>query len=264
MTDMTAQPTPAVETAPRAARRLPLIPLVIALVALFAVVAAGVILGTRAATPPSITILLSSDPYPLTVGNGRVLVRLHDESGQPIEDASVHVTARAEHPGALPLAAHATGGAAGEYRLPFTFQMPEKWTLDVEITRADRVARERYGVFVFPVPPQNRNPQAVYRSQSELARLAETPGEYWIVIPPGTAKQIGEGHGDDIIPEEIRLSLSGRRTLVIQNDDLTTHAVGPFVVRAGETVRQEFRHEAEYVGECTIRHGDEITIVVEA
>jgi hypothetical protein len=87
--------------------------------------------------------------------------------------------------------------------------------------------------------------------------------ELWIVIPQGTQQMMRTGQGADVIPPEIHLSLAGQNTLVIRNDDIADHTVGPFFVRAGETVRQQFTRAAEYLGKCTISHGAEVSIVVE-
>jgi hypothetical protein len=70
--------------------------------------------------------------------------------------------------------------------------------------------------------------------------------------------------GDDVIPADIRLNLSGQHVLVIRNDDIADHTVGPFFVRAGETIRQNFTQAAVFQGTCTIRHNADINIVVEA
>jgi len=84
------------------------------------------------------------------------------------------------------------------------------------------------------------------------------------VIPMGTQALMRSGQGDDVIPEEIRLDLSGRHVLVIRNDDIADHVVGPFFVRSGEIIRQRFTSPAEFQGVCTIRHGAEVSIIVES
>ena len=222
----------------------------------------------RAASGPAAApqISLSSHPFPLIVGNNRLSIRLVDASGAPISQARVRVDTESAHPGTIPLSRPASGGADGLYTADVTWPMTDQWRIDVTAELpGGEVLREHFDVFVYPVPPENRSPRDSFVSASELAAVAYDPArEVRIVIPQGTNAGIVGGHGDDLIGEEIRLSVSGRNTLTIQNNDIVDHKVGPFSVRAGETVRQEFRRPAEYVGACSIRHGAEISIIVDA
>ena len=66
-----------------------------------------------------------------------------------------------------------------------------------------------------------------------------------------------------MIPAVIRLDSAARNTLVIRNDDIADHSIGPYFVRAGETVRQVFSEPTNVVGLCTIRGNSEISIIVD-
>lgn len=147
-----------------------------------------------------------------------------------------------------------------------TYSMMGAMAVDITATLTNgETVQEHYDVFVYPVVPANGNPRTTYVSASELAAIPyDESKELRITIPLGTRAGIIGGHGDDVIGEEIRLSVSGRNTLIIQNNDIADHSVGPFFVKAGETLRQEFRTPAEYQGSCSIRHGAAINIIVDA
>ena len=89
-----------------------------------------------------------------------------------------------------------------------------------------------------------------------------TDREYRIVIPDGTTAKIYAGEDPGIVPPEIHLTLGEKDILVIQNNDIGGHDVAGFWVGAGETLRQEFKSEAVYQGECTIHPSSQIKIVV--
>lgn len=250
---------------PRSRRLAAFAPLVAVALVVWMVVAVGL---PRSA-PPAVAapqIILSSHPYPLIVGTDTLFIQLVDASGGPLQAARVTVDTSSVHPGTLPLSRPASLQADGTYSATLTWSMTGQWSIDVaaELTTGE-LLREHFDVYVYPVPPENENPRTTFISAGELAAVAYDPArEVRIVIPQGTNAGIIGGHGDDVIGEEIRLSVSGRNTLTIQNNDLVDHNVGPFTVRAGETVRQEFRRPAEYVGACSIRHGAEVSIIVDA
>ncbi len=55
-----------------------------------------------------------------------------------------------------------------------------------------------------------------------------------LVIPAGTAEKIQQGDASSPIPRD--LSLVQGDVLLVQNDDSVDHNLGPYVVRAGETL----------------------------
>ncbi|MFN8447731.1 MAG: FixH family protein [Anaerolineae bacterium] len=226
----------------------------------------------RVAQPPavddSIRMNLSSAPFPQAAGPGTLLVALTRSDGTAVEDASLQVSATMMMPGMLPLAGRPEAIQDGQYPVSMMWTMPGEWLVDVTAAVPGRESvHEQFNFYIYPVPiPQsNVGGEARYYSVSEVsdAISANPAKEMWIVIPLGTQQMMRTGQGADVIPPEIRLSLTGQNTLIIRNDDIADHTVGPFFVRAGETVRQQFTRAAEYLGKCTISHGAEVSIVVE-
>lgn len=85
-------------------------------------------------------------------------------------------------------------------------------------------------------------------------------GEYRVVVPAGTGDRIDRGEDVELIPADLRLGVND--TLVVENQDIRTHSVGPFTVRAGETVRHQFSTAGVYSGVCTIHPSGEVKITV--
>lgn len=86
------------------------------------------------------------------------------------------------------------------------------------------------------------------------------PETVTFVVPEGTTEAVVEGAEIDIMPPEVELSVGD--TLVIRNEDTETVAVGPFTVRAGETLTQTFRRPQTLIGECTLSGSGEVKIIV--
>ena len=79
-------------------------------------------------------------------------------------------------------------------------------------------------------------------------------------IEPGTGARLDSGEVVELMPTEVHLSVGD--TLVVRNDDDRDFMVGPYLVRAGETVEQTFRSAQVLVGECSLSGSGEIRIVV--
>lgn len=84
--------------------------------------------------------------------------------------------------------------------------------------------------------------------------------DYTIVVPVGTGERIDAGEPVDLMPADLALGVND--TLVIQNEDVRTHIVGPFTVRAGETIRHQFTQAGTYTGVCTVHSSGEVVITV--
>ena len=80
------------------------------------------------------------------------------------------------------------------------------------------------------------------------------------VVPKGTAEELYLGKTINIMPPQVDLDVGD--TLVIRNDDVQTATVGPFTVRAGETLTQTFRRPQTLIGECSLSGTGEVKIVV--
>ena len=79
-------------------------------------------------------------------------------------------------------------------------------------------------------------------------------------IEAGTGARIDAGEVVELMPTEVRLSVGD--TLVVQNDDDRDFTVGPYLVRAGETIEQTYRTAQVLVGECSLSGSGEIRIIV--
>lgn len=238
-----------------------------AVVMVITLIAAAIFWLTSPPAPAQAAHLeLSSDPFPLTVGNTRVLVALTDANGQAVDNATIELYGEMVHPGMLPVRGSVTGGQDGVYRIPVTWSMSGEWKIELRATFPDSetVLQESFVVFIYSILMPNPSTVTTYRSLNEQTAMQNSsPEELRIIIPLGTNEKIRNGMGQEIFPAEIFLKLSGQHTLVIQNDDIANHSVGPFFIHAGETLRQAFTRPAVYVGACTILHEGEIRIVVE-
>lgn len=215
----------------------------------------------------NVALELRSDPFPLSVGTSMLLVSVNQSVGAAVSGATVSVTAEMDHAGMLPVSGVSSTLVDGAYHVPIIWSMPGHWTVNVTARLPDQqTLQEQFEVYVYSIPPANAIPSAPFRSVREVEATvtANEERELWIVIPQGTREMIKLGQGDDVIPAEIRLQLSGQNVLVIRNDDIADHTIGPFFIRAGETIRQEFTNTAVFQGTCTVRHNAEVSIIVEA
>lgn len=243
-------------------------PILLACLLVIAVVGGSVWFVASRSQPPQVVVQLSSAPFPLTVGQTTVRVYVTDSQGTPLEANALQVASTITQGGELTLYSPTIRSASGTYDAAVTYPRMGRWTLDVTGTlpNSESTFSEEFVVFVYPVTPFTQSIRTTYRSTREIdaARSANSEQEYWIVIQPGTDEMMMEGLAGNLIPNEILLQAGGRNTLVIRNDDFADHNIGPFFVRAGETVRQQFTEPAVYEGTCSISHSDEIRIVVTA
>ena len=86
------------------------------------------------------------------------------------------------------------------------------------------------------------------------------PPAYSVVVPPGTGARVAAGEPVELLPSDLQLPVGTE--LVIENQDDETQEVGPFVVRAGETLRHRFATRGIYSGACTVHPDGQITITV--
>lgn len=93
-----------------------------------------------------------------------------------------------------------------------------------------------------------------------LTRDEREPQTVTFVVPDGAAEDAYFGKPVDVMPPEVELRVGD--TLVVRNDDSQTASVGPFTVRAGETLRQTFRRPQTLIGECTLSGTGEVKIIV--
>ena len=229
-----------------------------------------------AATPTSapetaasgeIALKLGSEPFPMTVGPNMLRVTLTGADGATIDGADVRITWQMmHHEGAITSEGILPQTASGDYRSRVVWPMAAAWRVEVIAELPDGViVADNYEIYVYAIPPQTISGEPYYHGLGATnAAVSDDPArELWIVIPQGTQEMIKHGLAADVVPEEIRLEASGRNTLVIRNNDIADHTIGPYFVRAGETVRQRFTKPATFVGTCSIRARAEVSIIVE-
>jgi len=95
-------------------------------------------------------------------------------------------------------------------------------------------------------------------SSSEPELPAGETREY--TIPLGTGERIDRGEKVEIVPSKIVLHVGDR--FVVHNDDDREHAVGPYVVGAGETLEQRYTTPGLLRGLCTLHQSRELEILV--
>ncbi|MCX7706978.1 MAG: FixH family protein [Anaerolineae bacterium] len=88
-------------------------------------------------TQDSFVVTFATDPAPPAIGQGTVILTLHDATGRPVDDAKVAIEANMSHAGMVPVNAEATGGQAGVYRVPLRWTMGGDWYVDVRFTLPD-------------------------------------------------------------------------------------------------------------------------------
>lgn len=80
------------------------------------------------------------------------------------------------------------------------------------------------------------------------------------VVPPGTADALRQGESVDIIPNPLQVRVG--QTVRIRNLDDASQVVGPFFVRAHETVTQRFVAPGRLSGTCALHPSGQLEIVI--
>lgn len=213
-----------------------------------------------------ITVHLMSDPYPAVVGDAHLVVKLKDADGNPVDDATVSLAAQMDHEGSLRHERTATLDENGEYRAQITWSMAGKWLVDVSVDLPDSetTLKDQFLVVIYAVPIEVAGVPESFQSLTNSGEPSDTSDrEYRIIIPVGTDALVLAGLGEELIPPDIKLELEKQNILVIENNDIVNHQVGPFFIRAGETIRQEFLRPAVYEGTCSFRPGTAVDIIVQ-
>jgi hypothetical protein len=164
-----------------------------------------------------------------------------------------------DHEGMISIDGESNTSLNGEYQVPFTWTMGGGWIIDVTAQLPDNrgLAQSRFEFFVDAISTDS----IINRTAPETT--ADASREFHIIIPEGTNDLIEAGQEPNVIPNEIILKLGEQNILVIQNNDTADHFVGPFFVRAGESIRQEFTRPEIYEGGCSIHRDAKVRIIVE-
>jgi hypothetical protein len=99
-------------------------------------------------------------------------------------------------------------------------------------------------------------------SGSNSQNVSTGDGKVWSYeIPNGTKERIDKGLLiEDYFPEQLSIAVGD--TVVIVNNDVAIHSIGPFTVRPGETQRMTFVDPGYYFGACTVGVHETVTITV--
>ncbi len=89
---------------------------------------------------------------------------------------------------------------------------------------------------------------------------ADAGAEHSYLIPAGTGAAKDAGELVEILPADLTVRVG--EVLELINDDDRGHIVGPFYVRAGETLRQEFTSTGVYEGVCTVHPSGQVKVTV--
>lgn len=81
-----------------------------------------------------------------------------------------------------------------------------------------------------------------------------------ITVPAGTQAQMDAGEEIVLFPRRLEVGVGDR--IAIQNDDSSSHQVGPYVVGPGQRIVQTFSTTGIIDGVCTLHPSGEVTIVV--
>lgn len=84
--------------------------------------------------------------------------------------------------------------------------------------------------------------------------------DHVITIPDGTGFRLAAGEILELMPAEYQLKVGD--SIVIENLDNRIYTVGPFLVRARETLRYTFNEIGRYTGVCSLNPTGSETFVV--
>lgn len=89
--------------------------------------------------------------------------------------------------------------------------------------------------------------EAAFRFQTH--NLDRAPQEVEIIIPEGTAKLVAAGSPVPSIPDEMVFVLGD--VLVVRNEDVVTHELGPILVPAGSTATLSMDQAENFLLSCS-------------
>jgi len=96
-----------------------------------------------------------------------------------------------------------------------------------------------------------------------LTPIRSTSRDAIFEIPNGTWARRMAGDPVEILPDEIRLTLGVRDTLVLKNLDDVPQIFGPTLMMPGQSFRLPFALASSYQFACTAHASGQMTVVVE-
>ncbi|MEZ4671809.1 MAG: FixH family protein [Anaerolineae bacterium] len=210
-------------------------------------------------------IQMTSDPYPLVIGPSQLFFAVLDAAGNPVDATSLELDVEMTHDGMLPLYAPVTKTGFGQFSATVQWSMAGSWTVSAEAVLADgSTMDDSFQAYVYSTTTAVGSYQTQFRSARQDAALITDPQrELAIIIPQGTRAMMLSGMLEEVIPDEIHLSVSGQNTLIIHNNDIVDHVVGPFSIHVGETIRQKFNAPQFFQGVCSATATSVVSIIVD-
>jgi hypothetical protein len=92
--------------------------------------------------------------------------------------------------------------------------------------------------------------------------LSREPQNIELVIPEGTAGTIEEGESPPTIPEEMVFIVGD--VLVVKNEDVSDHELGPLWIPAGKSASLVLEHENEYTYSCSFQQSRYFDLTVKS
>src|SRR6266516_7734031 len=86
-----------------------------------------------------------------------------------------------------------------------------------------------------------------------LQDTARAPRNIILTIPAGTAEQVARGEQPPSIPENMIFVVGDR--LVVKNEDVVDHKLGPLWIPANSTAQLSLDQEASFAYECSFQPG---------
>ena len=95
------------------------------------------------------TMTMVAQPSEPGVGDGTLVVTLHDPTGNPVTGAELQVEGNMSHAGMKPSFGKVTGEDAGQYTVAIQWTMGGDWYVDMKATLADgRVIARRFPITI--------------------------------------------------------------------------------------------------------------------
>ncbi|MFN3973784.1 MAG: hypothetical protein ACK4K2_00685 [Dehalococcoidia bacterium] len=110
-----------------------------------------------------------------------------------------------------------------------------------------------------PAPPVRLIDERIYIPLQQVGR------EVRVVVPQGTAERLRRMEDFPVyveFPAELTMLVGERDTLVLRNEDVVAHWIGPFKVPSGQTLTYRFQHPGVYQYVCSFLPSNRFTIRV--
>jgi len=92
--------------------------------------------------------------------------------------------------------------------------------------------------------------------------LSREPQTIELVIPEGTAETIDEGESPSSIPDEMVFIVGD--VLVVKNDDISDHELGPLWIPAGKSASLVLEQENDYTYSCSFQQSRYFDLTVKS